>query len=294
MTDVQHPAPDTHDAEPRIDEPTEAITPDARQSSLAEPGGWPEKPATTASFREALPGQLLMIPGLGLTQQLFFPQRRAYGEAIVCRDWPQPRDNEALGDYARRFAEQLKPQLDPDQPLFLAGASFGGLVALEMADVLDPRATFLIGSARSHHALPLRLQLANRVVGALPSEALRFMLPKLAVAFCCREGLDDRSFGLVRRMVRQADPAFVAWAMNAANDWDFEGPLTERQKPVYQIHGRHDWVLPPRVEDCDTLLPTDHHLLNLSHPQTINRYLADHCWQHVTDADNPGPRFRYY
>jgi len=282
------------DAQPRIDEPTAALDPDARRSRLAEPAGWPERPRTMPSYREALPGTVLMIPGLGLGGQQLFPQRRAYGEAIVTPSWPEPEPNEALSDYARRWAEWLRPTLDPDQPLFVAGASFGGLIALEMADVLNPRATFLVGSARSHHALPLRLQFANRVVGALPDGALRFLLPKLAIGFCCREGMDDRSFGLMRRMVRGVSPAFVRWAMNAAHDWDFEGELTHRQTPLYQIHGRDDWVLPPRVEDCDTLLPTHRHFINISHGKTVNRYLADRCWRHVTDADNPGPRYRYY
>jgi pimeloyl-ACP methyl ester carboxylesterase len=285
---------DLQDATPRIDEPTAALPADRSGREFAERAGWPEKPASMPSYREALPGQLVMVPGLGLGGQLFYPQRRAYSQAIVTPDWPEPRDNEALSDYARRWAETIQPTLDDNQPLFLAGASFGGLIALEMAEVLAPRATFLIGSARSHHALPLRLQIANRAVGALPDGALKFLLPKLAVAFCCREGMDDRSFGLVRRMVRDADPAFVRWAMNAAHDWDFEGPLSDRQKPVYQIHGRDDWVLPPRAEDCDHLVPTHKHLINVSHAQTINRYLADHCWAHVSESDNPGPRYRYY
>jgi pimeloyl-ACP methyl ester carboxylesterase len=283
------------DADPMMDEPTAALPADPRQSEFAEPGGWPELPRTRGSYREALPGQVVMIPALGLDHHLFWPQQRAYGQAIVSPNWLEPRPNEALSDYARRWAEQLKNQVDPDQPLFLGGASIGGMMALEMAEVLNPRATFLIGSCINHHELPLRAQLLTALAGRVPEPLLKLKLPWWAVALACREQLDDTSFALVRRMMGQAEPGFFKWAAMAMHDWDFEGPLSDNQKPVYRIHGRWDWLLPPQPgTQFDKLIPDGRHLINLSHPRTVNTFISDHCWAHVTEADNPGPRYRYY
>jgi pimeloyl-ACP methyl ester carboxylesterase len=282
-------------ANPSLDEPTAALPADERRKRWAEIGGWPELPRSRGSYREALPGQLVLIPALGLDQPLFHPQGRAFGPAIVTPPWIEPRPNEALSDYARRWANQLVGQLDEDQPLFLGGASLGGMIALEMAKVLQPRCTFLIGSCINHHELPLRAQVLSNLAGHLPEKLLAMKLPWWAVLFACREQLDDRNFARVRRMMRQADPAFFKWAAMAMHDWDFEGPLEAAQQPVYRIHGRWDWLMPPQPgAHFDKLVPDGRHLINLSHPQTVNRFLAEHCWHHVTDADNPGPRYRYY
>jgi pimeloyl-ACP methyl ester carboxylesterase len=288
MTELQ-------EANPAMDEPTAALPADPSASAFATPGGWPHWPRSRPAYREALPGQVVLIPALGLSQTQFLPQWRAYGDAILAPGWLEPKPNEALADYAHRWAHQLADRLDPDQPLFLGGVSLGGMIALEMARILKPRCTFVIASCVNHHELSLRAQLLSNLAGHLPANLVKRLLPGWGIALACREQLDDRGFALVRRMMRGGDPDFFKWAAMAMHDWDFEGPLGEAQRPAYRIHGRHDWLLPPKPgQHFDQLIPDGRHLINLSHPHTVNRFIADHCWAHVTEADTPGPRYRYY
>jgi len=257
-------------------------------------GGWPEWPITNPPRREALPGRTVLLPGLGLTGEMLRPQVEAYGDAVDVPHWLEPRPNEALDDYARRWAEQLGPELPNDQPVFLGGVSFGGIVALEMARHLNPRATFLIASATHQQAIPLKARIAAALTGRLPEHLLRRLVPKAAVMLACREQMDDRNFALMRRMGRYTDVSFLKWAVQALMDWTAHEALANQPQPVYRIHGRRDWLLPPEREHVDHLIPDGRHLINLTHPRTVNRFLADHAWANIHEDDNTGSRWRYF
>src|SRR5262245_19159901 len=87
---------------------------------------------------------LILIPGMGADGRIFRAQHTAFQNLCVPK-WITPLRNESLASYARRFAAIINPH----QPCYLGGASFGGVVALEMARYLDVRVVFLIGSLRS-------------------------------------------------------------------------------------------------------------------------------------------------
>src|SRR4051812_19762115 len=102
--------------------------------------------------------RLILLPGLGADERMFAPQRATFPRLEVPR-WLTPQPRESLPDYARRMAAGI----DPSEPLFLGGSSFGGMVALEMARHVRPRAVFLIGSCRAATAsVPWMLRFAGR------------------------------------------------------------------------------------------------------------------------------------
>lgn len=70
----------------------------------------------------------LFIPGLGADRRFFLHQQRAFKNSIF-PPWLEPKKNEPLTQYARRWATQLKP----GRGCCLVGVSFGGMVVQEMA-----------------------------------------------------------------------------------------------------------------------------------------------------------------
>ena len=94
------------------------------------------------------PFQLVLFPGLGTDRRLFEPQRSAFPDLWV-PPWIVPKRKETLPDYAARMAETIVPR----RPTVLGGASFGGMVAYEMARHVEPEAVVLIGSCRSPRSL---------------------------------------------------------------------------------------------------------------------------------------------
>ena len=97
---------------------------------------------------------LFLIPGWGTDWRLWKHQLEAdLGpvEPIVPK-WLEPEPRELLSNYAARLAKSI----DPGRPCYLVGLSFGGMIAVEMAQHLDVKACVLIASIPSGDRLPRR------------------------------------------------------------------------------------------------------------------------------------------
>jgi pimeloyl-ACP methyl ester carboxylesterase len=71
--------------------------------------------------------------------------------SAMCVDWIQPTSTfESINSYAARLSRTL----DDNSPTVVCGASFGGIVARELALCLNAKACVLISSVRSPRELP--------------------------------------------------------------------------------------------------------------------------------------------
>lgn len=224
-------------------------------------------------MRREAPGQLVMLTGLASTRELVEPQRRAFGPAMWCPTWPGTTDEEPLSSYARRWGHRIKPRLDPERPTFLAGLSFGGLVAMEMAAVLQPRAVILIASYRSARLMPRHVRLAAAVLGRMPGLLAQGLIPLSAWALARWEGLCERK----RRLVVESTRGSVAtrlWGMRNIRRWDFDERYAEALPPIRQIHGGRDRLL-PSPEGVDQVIEDGGHLINFTHAERVNRFILE-------------------
>jgi pimeloyl-ACP methyl ester carboxylesterase len=87
---------------------------------------------------------MMLLPGMAANEMLFEPQRRAFPGLIV-PPWSDPDPREPLACYARRMAGAIKLS----RPAIIGGVSFGGIVALEMANHLGLAECVLISSIRT-------------------------------------------------------------------------------------------------------------------------------------------------
>jgi pimeloyl-ACP methyl ester carboxylesterase len=210
---------------------------------------------------------LILLPGMGADERMFRAQRAAF-PALRVPGWIPPLRREPLAHYARRLAAAV----DPGVPCFVGGASFGGMVALEMAPHLRALAVFLIGSMRGPAGLHPCLR-ATRPLAAL-TLALPFGLlgPLAAVTLSCSGRFLSRSACGLLRHVSRADGEFLRWGTWAALRWR-PSPAALRGT-VYQIHGAHDRVLPARRAPADLILPEAGHLLSMTHGPAVNSFIA--------------------
>src|ERR1700712_4564404 len=101
-----------------------------------------------------LPPRLILLPGLGIDERLFEPQR-ALRARIEVPAWLRFEVEETMEHYAQRMVETI----DQSSPFFLGGVSFGGMLALEMAKYLKPQAVIAIAACRAGRevAWPFRM-----------------------------------------------------------------------------------------------------------------------------------------
>ncbi|MEM9881818.1 MAG: hypothetical protein AAF800_02735 [Planctomycetota bacterium] len=247
-----------------------------------------------------LPAPLLLLPGLGADGRLFAPQRDALGEAVQTPGWIAPASpNEDLCRYAERWAASINETVagfDKDRPWFLGGMSMGGMIALEMLPFLDrpPAGVFLISSCRATLALPRLIRLGSVFTGRMPAGLLQKIIRWMAVPFAVRDGADDDVARRLVEMAKASDPEHLQWAIGAVAEWTYPGPRPPLgdapAPPVFQAHGRHDWLIPLREDDCDLVIDRGRHLINASHAKTVNRWLYDHVTRLCGIDESAEPR----
>jgi len=150
-------------------------------------------------------------------------------------DWLVPEANEPLHFYAKRITAEINTA----EPFILVGLSFGGMLATEVLEFVQPQKTVLISSAARRQELPYYYKLAGR---------LRFN--KLFPAAAIKKGnsminwlmgvsaIKDKD--LVQEILAASDPVFSKWAINEIVNWK----RTVAPANIIRIHGNKDKVLP--------------------------------------------------
>jgi len=223
-----------------------------------------------------LPARLILLPGLGANHKLFGPQKQVFRDHLQTPDFIVPSSPaESIGSYAARWAPLLRAEAGlkrgDDRPVIVGGTSIGGMVAMEMARAIGARGVILIGSARRGDAVPTRARIMDLLGKPVPTSLTPKLLLAGALPLALLNELDDDAFKLLKDMANDADPRVVKWGLGAMADWEFDGRI---DVPVFQIHGGHDRMLPP-TGDADQLIRDGGHFINLTHPQTVNRFIAD-------------------
>lgn len=211
---------------------------------------------------------LILLSGMGADERVFAPQMAVFPNLIVPR-WLEPIAGESLAEFARRMAEVV----DPGVPCFLGGASFGGMVAMEMQQHLDVCAVILIGSVRAPAELPLvaRLFRPLALVGrCIPFELFQF--GGKAVRRIFGRWMKPHVRILLNQLA-QSDASFLRWAIFALLSW--RGMDEPPAAPVFHIHGDRDRPLAIRYTNPTTVVRGGGHVISLSHAAEVNEFLRD-------------------
>jgi len=183
----------------------------------------------------------------------------------VYLDWIEPQPEETLAQYAQR----LSATIDKTSPFALIGLSFGGMIAIEIANRLQPAVTILISSIPGVHGLPFYYHFAKRLRlhKLVPISALQ-QLSLLKRLFTTETSEDKR---LLKAMIRNSNPKFIRWCLHAILTWDSE-KVPQR---LVHIHGTRDEVLPMRFVKPTHIIKGGGHLLVLNRAKEVNKILKE-------------------
>lgn len=211
---------------------------------------------------------LVLLPGLGADSRLFQPQRAAFPD-LFAPEWLLPRDGEALRGYAARWAEVIRTRVPADRPLVLGGVSFGGMIASEMAAILQPLRLVLIGSALSPAEIAPSLK-GVAVAGRFVPNSVGERSKKMGKLFIRQLGpmrRADREF--LESMIDAVPFSFIKWAGRAIFSW----PGCQPTCPIIRIHGDRDRIIPLREQDVRHVVRGGGHVPSVSHADEVNELL---------------------
>ncbi len=205
---------------------------------------------------------LVMLSGLGADARLFDTQRAAF-PGLVCPAWLAPSPRETLERYAERMAD-LIPRT---RPLILGGASFGGMIAAQLAPALRPDALVLIGSCVSPAEIAPRVRWAAKAAPFIPM-FLGGPVRVVGRVFIRRLGPMTRGQREIILTMADATPfSFIRWAAGAIFSWR-GAPASPCR--VYRIHGDRDAIIPMVPARTHTVIPGAGHVPNVSHGAEVN------------------------
>ena len=211
-----------------------------------------------------MPKKVYILSGLGADERVFqkidFP-----GYSVTYINWIEPKANETIENYASR----LLIQITGSNPV-IVGLSFGGIMAMEIAKLINTRLVILISSVRTRLEIPFYYRWAGWL-------GLHYLLPA---------GLFKRSGIIVnwffgtgsyfdRRLLKQilidTDPKFLKWAIDRIVTWD-NNKLPDN---LIHIHGTSDRIIPLRFVSPDIPVNNGGHLMTLDKSTELSAILQD-------------------
>jgi pimeloyl-ACP methyl ester carboxylesterase len=202
------------------------------------------------------------ISGLGADERVF-SKIAVPGYVLQPLQWKVPIRNESLVEYAQRMLTEIKEE----KPV-LMGLSFGGMMSIEIAKLVEVEKVIIISSIKSASELPGWMRFAGRLWldKMVPLKSFKIMEPvqnyKLGVT-----NAEERKMAIEYR--RNANRKYTNWAINQVLNWknDWQHPLT------YHIHGTRDRMFPIKKITPSYTVNDGGHLMIMNKADEINQYL---------------------
>ena len=204
---------------------------------------------------------IYLIPGMTADFPVYSRILRSLPNAVVAEYIP-PESNETLVSYASRMANRI-----PANSL-VAGVSFGGIVALEIARAVRPRGCILISSIRQPAELPPWFRVWRALGGPRTNALLRTIgtAASMVPRFACT------SSTIRVTKLAGAGGQWHRWATASVLDWQPDPEF--RACPLLQIHGNADSTFPIRYVNPDVIVAGGRHALPISNPiETVEAIL---------------------
>lgn len=209
--------------------------------------------------------KVYFIPGLGADRRVFKNITLPAGYEPVYVDWLKPLEGEDLSSYAERVHKSLNPQI----PYILVGLSMGGMIASEIAHKHPPALLVLISSIPCSLHLPgyYRKAAALKLQKLIPISLFKSMA--VMKRFFTTETPEDKK--MLKAMIRDVDPKFIYWSLEAILGWKMEEPFPNR----IHIHGTRDELLPVKYTKPTHRIEKGGHLLVMNRGEEVSKILEE-------------------
>ena len=177
-----------------------------------------------------------MIPGMGTDYRVFRGFSLENGN-IKYIQWEDPGDVKTLEEYA----SLLETQIDTSRKYVIVGASFGGMIGVELSQRLNNPYLILISSAKTKKELPNKYKTAR--VFPLHLMVSDNLLQNVSnKQFFYKDIIDPDDRLLYKQMMVENGAALLKRQMDMIVHWE----NIEYDPRILHIHGSADQVLPAR------------------------------------------------
>ncbi len=206
------------------------------------------------------------ISGLGADERTFQKLVLPKHWSITHIPWLPIEQDETLLSYSTKLSKLF----DTSKPFVVVGLSFGGIVAIELAKLLQPKLIILISSIATRQEMPFyfkkpgMLKLLNTVPTTLLNKASRFNY-----WFAGMKTTGEKK--LIRDILYNTSPSFIKWAVNEIFLWENE----VKPANVFHIHGTSDRIFFCHKTAADMKVKGGSHFMVYTKANLISKILSD-------------------
>lgn len=203
---------------------------------------------------------IYIFSGLGADERVF-KKLDFSGYEITFVRWIAPNKNETIAHYALRLTKQIKT----NRPI-LIGLSFGGMMATEVAKLIDTEKIIIIASAKTYQEIPVYYRLAGllKLHKLIPTAVLK--TPNMfSNCLFGAESVADKD--MLASIMVDTEPNFLVWAIDKVVNWKNK----TIHKNLVHIHGTADKILPLYFVKSDIIVNGGGHLMTLNKAEELTQ-----------------------
>lgn len=206
--------------------------------------------------------KVFCIGGLGTDEQIFSKLTISNTELVTVK-WLIPEKKEPFSAYIHRMMLQVT---DPEPVLM--GISFGGMVAVEMANQYPVKKTFIISSVKHKDELPVWMKILKRIpLHQLLKPRPNKMIYPIEDFFLGADDQETRK--LAARYRENIHQDYLQWAIHEIINWQ---NVTIPQNLIH-IHGTDDRLFPLRNMHADFRIEKGKHFMIYNRSEDISNII---------------------
>lgn len=197
----------------------------------------------------------LILPGMGADSAMYPKKYYTYLSGVRFADWPEYHGEQTI----RALALRVIDEHDITADMIVGGSSLGGMVAIEIAKIIDVKKVILIGSATGAEMINPGLRMLSMFSNIAPFTLFQILAGKL----------NNSGSNVVLSMFHRADCRFVRAMCSAIFTWD---GIAEYRGEICHIHGRRDLVIYPPEGNAE-IITDGGHLISMTHGALVADFI---------------------
>lgn len=205
--------------------------------------------------------RVYLIPGQGadyrLFNNLFLDEKYEPRDILLIR----PGKNSTMKEYAFKLAEQI----DTTKEFSIIGVSMGGMLAVELNELLQPKQTIIISSAKSRVEIPARYLFMKIIpINKIVPSGVYKAGSKVAQPIVEPDRKNGKETFV--QMLNDKDAKFLKRSTNMIVNWDRE----IYSEKIIHIHGTKDHTLPYKNVNANYSIEGGSHMMVFTRGEEVS------------------------
>ena len=198
---------------------------------------------------------IFLFPGQGSDSALFQNLRFKRNYQVRNIHYPIPPKNCSM----KQFAQMLVSQIDTSEPYIFIGVSMGGMLAVELSELMHPKQVIIVSSAKNRTELPFRYRFQKQVplYKLFPASFIKFGARCLQPIVEPDRKKYKKEF---KRMLHSKDKTYVKRSIQMIVNWE----RNSNEKSISHIHGTRDHTIPIKNIHAAVMVKNGSHMMMLT------------------------------